>query len=132
MLFNIFIDNILHRLEEANTHPPVIRKKQEAGLLFADDLAVGATTIIGLQRAINCIKDFCEEWSLQINVANRKIVVFKKGGKLGRDKKMAVGGRGNRSSKAKKVKVSHYTPWRRMGERRYSSYSYLTSATRWG
>jgi hypothetical protein len=31
-----------------------------------------------------------------------------------------------------KVKVSRYTPWRRMGERRYSSYSYLTSATRWG
>jgi hypothetical protein len=32
----------------------------------------------------------------------------------------------------KQVKVSRYTPWRRMGERRYSSYSYLTSATRWG
>jgi hypothetical protein len=31
-----------------------------------------------------------------------------------------------------KVKVSRYTPWRGMGERRYSSYSYLTSATRWG
>jgi hypothetical protein len=28
--------------------------------------------------------------------------------------------------------VSRYTPWRGMGERRYSSYSYLTSATRWG
>jgi hypothetical protein len=26
------------------------------------------------------------------------------------------------------VKVSRYTPWRRMGERSYSSYSYLTSA----
>jgi hypothetical protein len=28
----------------------------------------------------------------------------------------------------KKVKLSRYTPWRRMGVRRYSSYSYLTSA----
>jgi hypothetical protein len=27
-----------------------------------------------------------------------------------------------------KVKLSHYTPWRRMGESRYSSYSFLTSA----
>jgi hypothetical protein len=27
-----------------------------------------------------------------------------------------------------KEKLSRYTPWRRMGERRYSSYSYLTSA----
>jgi hypothetical protein len=28
----------------------------------------------------------------------------------------------------KKVKQSRYTPWRRLGERRYSSYSFLTSA----
>jgi hypothetical protein len=50
-----------------------------------DDLAVGATRI-GLQRAINCIKYFCEEWSLKINVAT-KIVVFNKRGKLSRDEK---------------------------------------------
>jgi hypothetical protein len=50
MLFNIFIDDILGRMEKANTHPPVIRKIQVAGMLFVDDLAVGATTIIGLQR----------------------------------------------------------------------------------
>jgi hypothetical protein len=31
-------------------------------------------------------------------------------------------------SKAKKVKLSRYTPWRRLGERRYSLYSSLTSA----
>jgi hypothetical protein len=61
VLFNIFIDDILDRLEEVNTHPPVIRMRQVAGLLFADDLAVEATTIIGLQKAISCIKDFCEE-----------------------------------------------------------------------
>jgi hypothetical protein len=57
-LFNIFIDEILDRLEEANTHPPVIRKRQIVGILFADDLAVWATSIIGLQRAISFIKDF--------------------------------------------------------------------------
>jgi hypothetical protein len=27
-----------------------------------------------------------------------------------------------------KVKHSRYTPWRRLGERRYSSYSFMTSA----
>jgi hypothetical protein len=60
LLFNIFIDDILSRLEKANTHPPVIRKRQVVGLLFVGDLSVGAITRIGLQRAINCIKDFCE------------------------------------------------------------------------
>jgi hypothetical protein len=86
MLFNIFIDDILGRLEKANTHPPVIRKRQP----FDDDLAVGATTIIGLQRAINCIKDFCDEWSLKINVAETKIVMFETGGKLSTAKSWAV------------------------------------------
>jgi hypothetical protein len=39
--------------------------------------------------------------------------------------------RGNHLSvslKAKKRKLFHYTPRRRLGERRYSSYSFLTSA----
>jgi hypothetical protein len=101
-LFNK-IDDILDRLEETNMHPPVIKNRQVVGLLFADDLAVGATTIIGLQRAISCIKDFCEEWSLKINVTKTKIVVFKKGRKLSRDEKWQLGGRGNRSSKGNKI-----------------------------
>jgi hypothetical protein len=32
------------------------------------------------------------------------------------------------NKKAKKVKRSRYTPWRRLWERRYSSYSFTTSA----
>jgi hypothetical protein len=32
------------------------------------------------------------------------------------------------NSISKKLKLSHYTPRRRLGERRYSSYSFLTSA----
>jgi hypothetical protein len=56
-------------------------------LLFADDLAVGATTIIGLQRATNCVKGFCDEWDLKINVAETTIVVLKQGEKLSSDEK---------------------------------------------
>jgi hypothetical protein len=36
--------------------PPIINQRQVVGLLFMDDLAVGATTRISLQTAINCIK----------------------------------------------------------------------------
>jgi hypothetical protein len=86
-LFNLFVDDIISRLEEANTHPPVINQRQVVGLLFADDLAVGVTTRIGLQRAINYVKDFCEECGLKINVDKTKVLVFKKGGKLRRDEK---------------------------------------------
>jgi hypothetical protein len=57
-------------------------------------LAVGATTRIGLQRAINCVKDFCEEWGLKINVGKTEVVVFKKGGKLNREEKWWLDGKG--------------------------------------
>jgi hypothetical protein len=77
----------LNRLEKANTHHPVIRKWQVAGLLFADDLAMVATSKTGLQRVISSTKDFCEEWSLKTNIAKKQIAVFKKGGKLSRDEK---------------------------------------------
>jgi hypothetical protein len=80
-------------LEEANTHPPVINQRQVVGLLFANGLAVGATTRIGLQRAVNCVKDFCEELILKINVDKTKVVVFKKGGKLSRDEKWWLDGK---------------------------------------
>jgi hypothetical protein len=38
MLFGLFIDDIMNRLEEANTHSLVINKA--AGLLFAGNVAI--------------------------------------------------------------------------------------------
>jgi hypothetical protein len=60
-LCNIYIDGILSKSDEANIHPPTMRNRNVSGLLFADDLAVGTTTSIGKQRAINSIKEYCEE-----------------------------------------------------------------------
>jgi translation initiation factor 2 beta subunit (eIF-2beta)/eIF-5 len=42
---------------------------------------------------MNCVKDFCEEWGLKINVDKTKIVVFKKVGKLSRDEKWWLDGK---------------------------------------
>jgi hypothetical protein len=81
-LFNIYIGGILSKLDDVNIHPPTMRNRYVSGLLFADDLAVGTTTSIGMQRAINRIKEYCEEWKLKINTSKTKIVVFKKGGKI--------------------------------------------------
>jgi hypothetical protein len=81
-MFNIYIDGILSKLDDANIHPPTVKNKHFSGLLFADDLAVGTTTSIGMQRAINSIEVYCEEWKLKINTSKTKIVVFKKGEKI--------------------------------------------------
>jgi hypothetical protein len=59
-----------------------MRNRSVSGLLFADDLAVRTTTSMRMQRAINSIKKYCEEWKLKININKTKIVVFKKEEKI--------------------------------------------------
>jgi F0F1-type ATP synthase alpha subunit len=69
-----------------------MRNRNVSGLLSADDLAVRTTTSTGMQRAINSIKEYCEEWKLEINTNKTKIVVFKKGGKLSKYENLKLGG----------------------------------------
>ena len=79
ILFNIFIDDILERVQKSNSHCPVIGGKEIPGLLYADDLIVGAITRVGLQRAIEEVDRFCEEWGMKINITKSRIIVFKEG-----------------------------------------------------
>jgi hypothetical protein len=91
-LFNIYIDEIPSKLDDANIHPRTLRNRNVSGLLFAGDLAVRTTASIGIQRVINSIKEYCEEWKLKINTNKTKIVVFKKGRKLSKYENWKLGG----------------------------------------
>jgi hypothetical protein len=55
--------------------------------MFADDLAIGSFTVIGLQRRIDQIVKYCGDWNLKYNLKKTKILVFKKGGKLKKNEK---------------------------------------------
>jgi hypothetical protein len=90
-LFNIYMNGILSKLDDANIRPPTMRNRKVPELLFADDLAFGTTTGIGMQRAINSIKEYCEECKLKINT-NKTKIVFKKGGKLSKYENWKMGG----------------------------------------
>ena len=50
-------------------------------LLFADDLALLSSTAIGLK---NQLSRMCEERLLKINIEKTKVMVFRKGGHLGK------------------------------------------------
>jgi hypothetical protein len=79
-LFNIYIDGILSKLDDANNiHTQTMRNRSVSGLLFAEDLVVRTTTSMRMQRAIKSIKEYCKEWKLKININKTRIVVFKKG-----------------------------------------------------
>ena len=51
-------------------------------LLFADDIALISDTIVGLQRQLHLLRDYCLESKLVVNVVKTKVVVFKNGGRI--------------------------------------------------
>ena len=60
-------------------------------LLFADDIALTATTPAGLQTQINLLKRGAERLGLVVNLEKTKVMVFRKGGFLGRLEKWFYG-----------------------------------------
>ena len=61
-------------------------------LLFADDLALLSCSPHGLQVQLDCVHRLCMELGLKINTEKSKIMVFRKGGFLGRYEQWSIDG----------------------------------------
>jgi len=61
-------------------------------LMFADDVALISDTVIGLQRQLNTLVEFCTEYDIDVNVNKTNIVVFKRGGRLSQKEKWMFDG----------------------------------------
>ena len=48
-------------------------------LLYADDIVVLAEPANELQLALNKLNEYCQKWSLSVNVTKTKIVIFSRG-----------------------------------------------------
>lgn len=62
-------------------------------MLFADDLALMSSTVIGLQNQLNLLYEASRRLGLKVNTDKTKIVVFRKGGYLGAREKWYLGDR---------------------------------------
>ena len=47
--------------------------------VYADDTIVLAEDEVELQKALSSVKEYCETWKLNINVAKTKVVIFSRG-----------------------------------------------------
>lgn len=53
--------------------------------MYADDVVLLSESPSGFQRCLDKINDYCIKWSLTVNNANTKIIVFNKSGKVLKD-----------------------------------------------
>ena len=85
-LFSMFIKEIAVELSNVGQHGIQLQPGmlELFLLLFADDLALLSSTAIGLQNQLNQLSRMCEERLLKINIEKTKVMVFRKGGHLGK------------------------------------------------
>jgi len=82
LLFILFIDDLNTLLRNTCTNGIFVTKDipEILTLMYADDVANPADTVINLQRQINVIKTFCENSGMALNIGKTEIVVFRNGG----------------------------------------------------
>ena len=51
-------------------------------LLYAEDLVLISESKEGLQRQIDTLKNYCDQWKLKINVKKTKSMIFNRGNKI--------------------------------------------------
>ena len=103
VLFNLFINDIMDQLMEANVSKPTIAGKDLPGLLYADDLVICSKSVNGLQDALNRLEIYCRKNSLKVNVNKTKIIAFKNGTVYAKEEKWSYKGK-----ELEKVKIFTY------------------------
>ena len=94
LLFAMFLNDMKeHVSKDMNGLVTVAREARDIGmnelavnillklflLLYADDTVIFSETPSGLQRGLDSIKRYCENWTLSLNAKKCKIVIFSRG-----------------------------------------------------
>ena len=93
-LFSLFINQLAEHVRSSGKHG-VQMLPGLMGLfilLFADDVTLLATTLNGLQNQLNCLRDCCVMMGMEVNEDKTKVMVFRKGGHLGKHEKWYYNG----------------------------------------
>eukprot|EP00116_Pleurobrachia_bachei_P008043 sb/3468305/ len=78
-LFKMYVHELSVRLNrEAGSSSPSLAGKHISHLLWADDLVLMALNPASLQRLINVLEEYCEEWGLSVNLKKTEVMVFNK------------------------------------------------------
>ena len=82
-LFNIYINDIVERLNKATTTPLLLKNGSKIScLLYADDIVITSFSEDGLQKCPDELAHFTKMWKLTISMKKTKCITFQKTTKL--------------------------------------------------
>jgi hypothetical protein len=95
IMFSLFINEIAEAVDNRGMHgiqllPGLV---ELFILLFADDIVLLSQTAMGLQNQIHILVETCKSLQLTINDEKTKVMVFRKGGYLGKNEKWKLDGK---------------------------------------
>uniref|UniRef100_A0A0A9Y6A7 RNA-directed DNA polymerase from mobile element jockey n=1 Tax=Lygus hesperus TaxID=30085 RepID=A0A0A9Y6A7_LYGHE len=71
----------LNDLHDFLTEGVWVGDREVRHLSFADDVILLASSVVGLQRMIDRMEEYCRTWGLELNLSKSKIMVFRNGGR---------------------------------------------------
>ena len=88
-LFSLFINQLATHIADNGRHGVQLLPglMELFILLFADGITLLATTPLGLQNQLDCLKQCCTNLRLEVNKEKTKVMVFRKGGYLAEHEK---------------------------------------------
>ena len=94
ILFSLLINELANEILEKGKHGVSLGPAEIELflLLFADDLTLLSSTVIGLQNQLNVLQEATQRLGLTVNLDKSKVVVFRKGGFLGAREKWIFNG----------------------------------------
>ena len=79
-LFKIFTHDLVNIIDP-ECEPPKLISKEVGCLLFADDAILLSSSAKGLQKSLNNLQKYCDEWGLVVNTTKTKSMTFNINGK---------------------------------------------------
>ena len=90
LLFSLYINSLVSKLKEAEVGV-MCRGQLISALLYADDAVIFAEDEELMRRGLDILAEWCEEWSVKVNVEKCEVMHMRRKGVIRSDERFQVG-----------------------------------------
>ena len=77
ILFNLFLNDLPDILDRTNSDPVTFFNLCHVScLMYADDVVIISKYSSGLQKCLDALHDYCQDWKLNVNLKKTKAMIF--------------------------------------------------------